>query len=130
MAARKRRKSDQTDPTMPMGENGNERVESLDDFVRQMHGTTPTGTTNGMPTLDELKAKFKTKSACIRHLHIDRGFKVKDIAKHLGLRYQHVRNVLKTELKRGPNEDFHLGEGQAAGVIKSETEPNPNQNES
>jgi hypothetical protein len=85
-----------------------------------MHGTTPVGETNGLPALDVLKEKFKTKSAVIRHLHIDHGAKVKVIAKHLGLRYQHVRNVLKTELKRGPNEDFHLGEGQAASTIKTE----------
>lgn len=125
--ATKPRKSRQTprrnDPTMPMGPNGNELVESLDDFVRDMHGTTPTGEAGGLPSLLALKEKFKTKSAAIRHLHIDHNASVKDIAKHLGLRYQHVRNVLKTELKRGPNEDFHLGEGQSASVIKTEDDP-------
>lgn len=79
-------------------------VESLDDFLREMHGTT-TVAEGGMPTLDWLKEHFKTKSAAIRYLHT-KGFKVKDISKHLGVRYQHVRNVLTTELKRGPNEPF------------------------
>src|SRR5690606_31652784 len=78
----------------------------LDQFLVEQFGTT-TLEENGMPSLDWLRSKLKTKSACIRYLHY-KGFKIKDIAKHLGLRYQHVRNVLTTELKRGPNEPFKI----------------------
>lgn len=86
--------------------------EGLDDFLRQMHHETATGTSLGMPDLLDLKAKFKTKSATIRHLY-DKGFAIKDISKHLGLRYQHVRNVLTTQLKRGPNESWHTSEDES-----------------
>jgi len=79
--------------------------ETLDDFLRDQFEETTQSITNesGMPGLDFLKKHFKTKSAAIRYLH-SLGHSVKDIQKHLGLRYQHVRNVLTTELKRGPNE--------------------------
>lgn len=59
----------------------------------------------GLPPLTWLKEQFKTKSACIRYL-INQGFEVKDIANHMGVRYQHVRNVATSPLKRGPNEDW------------------------
>lgn len=80
--------------------------EDLDRFLESQFGTT-TLSDNGMPSVDWLRQRLKTKSAVIRYLHY-KGFKVKDIAKHLGLRYQHVRNVLTTELKRGPNEPFKI----------------------
>lgn len=96
-----------------------EREENLDEFLAGMFQQTATGEENAMPSLDNLKAKFKTKSAAIRHLHFDLGFDVKTIHKHLNLRYQHVRNVISKELKRGPNEDFHLGEGQAAKIVET-----------
>ena len=87
---------------------------TLEEFVRELHGDTPTGQANGMPSLDKLKAMFKTKSAAIRYLSLseqDGGpkggpFDVKDIAKHLGIRYQMVRNIRTNPLKRGPNEDY------------------------
>lgn len=42
---------------------------------------------------------LKTKSAKIRYLHGEK-FSRSQIANYLGIRYQHVRNVLTTELKR------------------------------
>lgn len=59
----------------------------------------------GLPPLRDLKAQYKTKSAAIRYL-TSLGHPPKIIAKHLGIRYQHARNVATTELKRGPNEDW------------------------
>lgn len=61
-----------------------------------------------VPSLKFLKEHFQTKSAAIRYLD-SLNIPTKTIAKHLSIRYQHVRNVLKTDLKRGPNESFHLG---------------------
>ncbi len=83
------------------------KEETLDAFLGDMFQQTKTGEEGGMPTLDWLKSKFRTKSAAIRYLH-DQGHSVNEIRLHLNLRYQHVRNVLKTQLKRGPNEDFKL----------------------
>lgn len=60
---------------------------------------------DGLPTVEWLKSHFQTKSAAVRYLH-NQGFETKKIAKHMGMLYQHVRNVIKTELKRGPNEDW------------------------
>lgn len=95
--------------------------ESLDEFLGGMFQQTATGDGSGMPTLDWLKTKFKTKSAAIRYLH-EQGHSVNEIRKHLNLKYQHVRNVLTTQLKRGPNEDFHLGEGQIIEEFKDNAE--------
>lgn len=47
----------------------------------------------------ELIAKLGTKSAAIRHLDSE-GFTRSQIAKTLDIRYQHVRNVLITPLKK------------------------------
>lgn len=60
---------------------------------------------DGLPSMEWLKEQYKTKSAVIRYL-CSLGFDVKAIAKHTGIRYQMVRNVATTELKRGPNEDW------------------------
>lgn len=84
---------------------------SLEEFVKAMHHESgPTENQFGMPTVEWLKTHYKTKSAVIRYLVSDQcpggPFKHKDIAKHLGLRYQHVRNVAISPLKRGPNEDW------------------------
>jgi hypothetical protein len=59
-----------------------------------------------MPSMDWLMKNFRTKSGVIRYLD-GQGFNTKQIAKHTGLRYQHVRNVQVKELKRGPSEVFH-----------------------
>jgi hypothetical protein len=95
--------------------------EDLDRFLETQFGQSMTSD-NGMPSADWLRTKLKTKSAVIRYLHY-KGFKVKDISKHLGLRYQHVRNVLTTELKRGPNEPFKIdGEDYIAPSLTSDSE--------
>lgn len=48
---------------------------------------------------EELFAEYKTKSAIIRLLHAE-GMSRGSIAKKLGIRYQHVRNVLITPIKK------------------------------
>lgn len=79
---------------------------TLEQFVDEMHGGAQSSTLpEGWPSREWLQEKFQTKSAIIRYL-ISTGKEIKDIAKHYGFRYQHVRNVSKNELKRGPNEDW------------------------
>lgn len=80
---------------------------TLSEFIQTMHepNYSPIGAEKGLPTREWLKEQFNTKSAAVRYL-INQGFEVKDIAKHLNMRYQHVRNVARTDLKRGPNEDW------------------------
>lgn len=56
-----------------------------------------------VPSVEELRERFGNKSAVIRYLASE-GVGRSTIAKHLNIRYQHVRNVLETELKRGPRE--------------------------
>jgi DNA-binding NarL/FixJ family response regulator len=84
-----------TDPTDGM---------SPEEFAREFFGVADKPQ-NGLPALDWLKEQFKTKSAVIRYL-VSEGHAIKDIAKHLDMRYQHVRNVATSTLKRGPNEDW------------------------
>lgn len=80
---------------------------TLAEFVQTMHepNYSPIGSEKGLPTLEWIKSTFTTKSAAVRYL-INQGHEVKDIAKHLGMKYQHVRNVATSTLKRGPNEDW------------------------
>lgn len=80
---------------------------TLSEFIQTMHepNYSPVGSEKGLPTKEWLKEQFSTKSAAVRYL-VNQGFIVKDIAKHLDMRYQHVRNVSLTQLKRGPNEDW------------------------
>ena len=49
--------------------------------------------------VDALMKEHKTKSAVIRYLS-GTGMSRSDIAKTLNIRYQHVRNVLLTPLKK------------------------------
>lgn len=56
-----------------------------------------------LPSVEELRAQYGNKSAAIRAL-ASMGIARARIAKHLNIRYQHVRNVLETELKRGPRQ--------------------------
>mgnify|MGYP003386027080 CR=1 FL=1 len=93
--------------------------EGLEAFVREMHGSAEKPQ-DGMPTREYLKEQFGTKSAAVRYL-INQGFEVKAIAKHLDMRYQHVRYVATTELKRGPNEDWRKP------LLEGSTIPNPKQ---
>lgn len=78
---------------------------NLDQFMGQMHETTETGETNGMPGLSWIKDNFQTKSGAIRYL-FQKGFLPKQIAAHLGVKYQHAYNVCNQNLKRGPNEIY------------------------
>lgn len=50
-------------------------------------------------THDQLFKDHKNKSGVIRALHAD-GYQTKHICKFLNIRYQHVRNVLTSPLKR------------------------------
>ena len=80
---------------------------TLSEFVQTMHepNYSPVGSEKGLPTREWITETFSTKSAAVRFL-VNQGFEVKDIAKHLNMKYQHVRNVATTNLKRGPNEDW------------------------
>ena len=80
--------------------------ETLEDFLHQMHETSSVSTIEGMPSLEWIKANFKTKSAAIRYLGHTLGFDPKTIAHHLDINYQHAYNVLHQQLKRGPNEIY------------------------
>lgn len=77
---------------------------TLEEFIQDLHGDL-SQPQDGMPSERWLKEHFSTTSARIRFL-VNQGFEVKRIAKHLGIRYQQARNVAKTPLKRGPNEDW------------------------
>ncbi len=58
--------------------------------------------TNAQPTFDlaQLMETHKTKSGVIRYL-ASQGMSRGDISRFLGIRYQHVRNVLTQPLKKG-----------------------------
>lgn len=89
---------------------------TIEQFVNEMHGEGTTSTPiDGIETKEWLQDTFKTKSAIIRYL-TSKNHSVKDIAKHLGMRYQHVRNVSKAELKRGPNEDWRKPYLEGSGI--------------
>lgn len=87
--------------------SGAVEIRTLDQFLLEMHSEQAAESTTGLPARDWLRTQFKTKSAAIRFLD-SKGFKPKEIAKHLDIRQQHVRNVLSQELKRGPNEPFDI----------------------
>lgn len=80
--------------------------QSLGEFIDEAHGSNSLAQpVDGLPSVEWLQQQFKTKSATIRYL-VSLGHPIKSIARHLGMKYQHVRNVAKSELKRGPNEDW------------------------
>ena len=86
--------------------NDAEGSQSPEEFAKEFFGVADKPQDDkGLPSLEWLKSQYKTKSAVIRYL-INQGFQIKDIAKHLGVKYQHVRNVATGKLKRGPNEDW------------------------
>jgi len=79
----------------------------VEDFIKDMFGGDAMAKDqDGLPPLDWLKSKFRTKSAAIRYL-VNQKVPIKTIARHLGIKYQHARNVATQQLKRGPNEDWH-----------------------
>lgn len=56
--------------------------------------------TTTLPSIESLnELGYKNKSEMIRYLDSE-GYGRKDISNHLKIRYQHVRNVLITPLKR------------------------------
>lgn len=58
-----------------------------------------------LPSIEEMSEQgYKNKSAQIRYLD-SLNFDRSSISKHLNIRYQHVRNVLITPLKRVVKED-------------------------
>jgi len=78
--------------------------QSPEEFAKEFFGSDDKPQ-DGLPTLQWLKENYKTKSAAIRYL-TSLGHKPNIIARHLGIRYQHARNVAISTLKRGPNEDW------------------------
>lgn len=93
-------------------------TEDLNDFMHDVHETTPAGETAGMPSLAWIKDNFQTKSGAIRYLH-QKGFHPKDIAAHLRIKYQHAYNVCNQNLKRGPNE-VYLEQAQQCSHMDAE----------
>lgn len=61
--------------------------------------TVETTSNNAEVDVNALMTELKTKSAVIRKLHAD-GKTRSQIASLLGIRYQHVRNVLTQPLKK------------------------------
>lgn len=80
------------------------KVQTPEEFAREFFGEADKPQSD-MPPLAWLKEQYKTKSAAIRYL-VNLGYAVKDISKHMDIKYQMVRNVAKNPLKRGPNEDW------------------------
>jgi c-di-AMP phosphodiesterase-like protein len=70
-------------------------------MAKKIETTEATVETTATPSFDAAAyvRKCGSKSAAIRKLHAD-GRSRGDIAKLLGLRYQHVRNVLITPVKK------------------------------
>lgn len=123
--ARKKRPTEETIPQaddLGLPKCAGEDDITLSEFIQTMHepNYSPVGAALGLPTPEWLKEQFSTKSAAVRYL-INQGFEVKDIAKHLNMKYQHVRNVSLTPLKRGPNEDWRkpLLQGSTIPDLKS-----------
>jgi hypothetical protein len=50
--------------------------------------------------LEALMLEYKTKSGVVRYLTAE-GWTRSDIARFVGIRYQHVRNIQLTPLKKG-----------------------------
>src|SRR4051794_30401269 len=76
---------------------------TLQEFVQEQHGQMDQPQAD-VPNISWFKANFDTKSAAIRYCHEVLHMETKTIAKHLGIRYQMCRNVLKAVVKRGTNE--------------------------
>lgn len=96
---------EQEDETVPRKPERTAFNGGLDEFLGQLHETTQTGESNGMPSLSWIKSTFQTKSGAIRHL-FQKGFTPQQISLHLGIKYQHAYNVCHQNLKRGPNEVY------------------------
>lgn len=68
-------------------------------MVKKNEATTTKAIVAPTYNLEELYKKLTTKSAVIRYLSAE-GMKRGEIAKLLNIRYQHVRNVLITPVKK------------------------------
>lgn len=92
-----------------MSKSNTKRKQSTETEVQIMAPEIPTAPTNERKNEVELTQEqwekicadrgFKTKSSMIRYLWAE-GYTRSAIAKHLGIIYQHVRNVLIQEPKR------------------------------
>jgi hypothetical protein len=102
MAKRKVEMQIEDNPSMPMGENGNVLVDA--DIIEDVQVVDVDA--NGRKkkvnlSYEELDTKgLKNKSQIIRYLDAE-GYSRSAIALFLNVRYQHVRNVLVTPLKKG-----------------------------
>lgn len=102
MAKRKVEMQIEDNPSMPMGENGNILVDA--DIIEDVQVVEVDA--NGRKkkvdlSYEELEAQgLKNKSQIIRYLDAE-GYSRSAIALFLNVRYQHVRNVLVTPLKKG-----------------------------
>lgn len=117
----KRPRPIENDPEVDEIEEGEQTPK---EFVKEMFGEEGIAEPQeGLPSIEWIKENYKTKSAAIRYL-ISKNFKVKEISKHLGIRYQQVRNVAKNPLKRGPNEDWRpKDQRQPQPMIQTEVKP-------
>ena len=113
-AFQRRRREEEDDPSTKPKRDPKLVDHNIESFIQELFGDQlpppppdPLDPRSAMPSMQFLKEHFKTKSAIIRYLH-SKNFAVKDIAKHMNTKYQHVRNVLTNELKRGPNEKFSI----------------------
>lgn len=104
--AQKKVQDNVADVTMPMGENGNVLVDAdLNDPIELGLPAVEVDASGRKKkvdkTMEELtEAGLKNKSQVIRYLDAN-GYSRSAIADFLGVRYQHVRNVLVTPLKKG-----------------------------
>lgn len=106
------------DPDVDLDDENERDQEELKAFLVDMFPTErkvdlplpPPDLSPPVPSMIELKRAFKSKSAIIRFLYVEKKMEVNEIHKHTGIKYQMVRNVLTNELKRGPAEPFTLGE--------------------
>jgi DNA-binding NarL/FixJ family response regulator len=116
MMAKKRRELEHDPELDDPSAAPKQEPESLADFLAETFGHSDIGPEpepqipeGQLPSIAWIRKNFKTKSAAIRYL-INKGHSVKDIAALLNVKYQHVRNVKVTHLKRGPNEDWNLAQ--------------------
>ena len=102
MAKRKVEMQIQDDPSMPMGENGNVLVDAdiIEDVV--VVDVDASGRKKKVDIAHEQLEELglKNTSQIIRYLD-SQNFSRSAIANFTGKRYQHVRNVLVTPLKKG-----------------------------
>ena len=118
----KKRKGKSQEPKEDVLQDGERTPEpTMEEHIRELHGDAAQPQ-SGLPSKEWLKETFQTKSAAVRFL-INQGHEIKLIAKHLDMRYQHVRNVATNPLKRGPNEDWR--KPMMPGYIPDIKDPNP-----